>query len=145
SERLRAAGLVAVAGILEAADPALRRQILGNLACFDPPLAGKLRTDQFEFSRLSEASPAALATLLQSAERQVAVLALAGATPGLVQRVLAGLPAADARLLEHDVDNIGPTRLSDVEEAQSQMAELAQQLAWLGRMELPASRAPVLV
>jgi hypothetical protein len=35
--------------------------------------------------------------------------------------------------------------LSDVEEAQSQMAELAQQLAWLGRMELPASRAPVLV
>jgi flagellar motor switch protein FliG len=62
------------------------------------------------------------------------VLALAGASPQFAERAIELLEPGRARGLGESLCNLGPTRLSDVEEAQRQLAELAGQLEQSGEI-----------
>jgi flagellar motor switch protein FliG len=55
------------------------------------------------------------------------VLALAGADASFVERAMGCLPARQARLLRRALKHLGPTRLSDVQEAQQALSGLAEQ------------------
>ncbi|HUY91736.1 MAG TPA: FliG C-terminal domain-containing protein [Pirellulales bacterium] len=145
SERRRAAGLSAAAGILAAAEPAAKRTLLANLARHDRPLAGKLRPQPpaFDFDDLERLDDAALSRVFAAADTELTTLALAGASAALVERLLAPLSPVERRQFNRLTENLGPLRLSDVEEAQRQIAELARQLAWQGELELP-DRAPLI-
>lgn len=139
SERRRAAGLSAVSGILEAAEPSTKRTLLANLARHDRRLAGRLspQSDAFDFDDLERLDDAALARVFAAADTELTTLALAGASPALVERLLAPLSPGERRQFTRAIENLGPLRLSDVEEAQRQIAELARQLALEGELELP--------
>lgn len=136
-ERRKVAGMQAVATILSAADPRIRREILSNVAIHDRQLAGRLMPQQVEFADLDSLDDTALALILDTADAEVVMLALAGAAPALVERILSQLPARDARLLRRALDTLGPTRLSDVEAAQRELGQLAQRLGAEGRIDLP--------
>lgn len=144
-ERRRAAGLIAAADILDAAEPAAKRTLLANLARHDRPLAGTLRPQppNFEFDDLERLDDAALSRVFATADTELTTLALAGASPALVERLLAPLSPIERRQFNRSIETLGPLRLSDVEEAQRQIAELARQLAWEGELALP-DRAPLI-
>lgn len=65
---------------------------------------------------------------LSRTERQVAILALAGASETLMKRVLRGLPRSQARKMRRQLRDIGPTRLGDILAAQQELLESARQL-----------------
>ncbi len=140
TQRRRVAGLAAVAGILEASDRRVARQILGNVVAHDHRLAQRLCPQRIEFADLAQLEGAALATVFRAAGRELTVLALVGAPPALIDRVLARLPASEADAILRRLDHPGPTRLSDVEEARRRIAALAERLTLEGRIELPPSR-----
>ena len=135
--RRRVAGLPAVAGILSASDARVGTEILENLAAHDSPVARRLQPDQLSFDKLLLLDDNSLATVLRESDPEVAILALVGATPRLVERIISKLPEAEARIVRHRLDHLGPTRLSDVEEARQRIAELAQHLAATGGIEVP--------
>lgn len=137
SERRRTAGLNTVKGILQAADPSAKRTLLANLARHDRRLAGTLRPHQIEFSELERLDEAALAKVFSQATPELTYLALAGASQNLMDRLLGQLSPAETRQFTRAIENLGPMRLSDVEEAQQRIAELARQLALEGEIELP--------
>jgi flagellar motor switch protein FliG len=139
-QRRRVAGLAAVADILKASDRKVGREILGNLATHDHRLAQRLCPQQLDFADLGQLDEAALATVFRAAGRELAVLALIGAPPALIDRVLGHLPASEAGVLRDRLDHPGPTRLSDVEEARRQIAALAERLTLEGRIEVPRGR-----
>ncbi|HTN74860.1 MAG TPA: FliG C-terminal domain-containing protein, partial [Pirellulaceae bacterium] len=93
-----------------------------------------------EFSELAQLDDRAWASLLRAIEPQLALLALAGATPELVARLLRQLPPRDARALERRMEQLGPLRLRDIEQAQQQVARIAAQLAAKGEIRLPRQR-----
>lgn len=136
-ERRRAAGMAAMNSILDAAEPRLKDTILSNLAQHDHHLAGKFHRRTLEFADFERLSHAALAVILEAADPEIAMLALAGAPPALVTRILTQLPPKAAKQLRRSLDHLGPTRLSDVEEAQQHLAQLALKLEAEGRLELP--------
>lgn len=165
-ERQRAAGLMAVEGIVRSADPQVQRDLLANLARYDRQLAERLTSAPPEpapavpakldagvqvDSTLTQAAqlvPAPIAleqldsrSLRQTAEmidREVLILALAGMSPRLADRVLEQLSAADRQQLRRAVESLGPTRLTDLEEARHRMELLAGQLAAANRYEIPS-------
>ncbi|HEX7450501.1 MAG TPA: FliG C-terminal domain-containing protein [Pirellulales bacterium] len=143
-ERRRDAGLASVARMLEAAAPSVRRAILANLAAHDRRLAGRLRSPSLRFEDLQRLDDEALAAVLAAAEPEVARLALAGAGPALVDRVLSQLQPAEARKVRRMIERLGPTRLSDVEEAQAELARIAHSMVLEGRIDLP-TQTPMLV
>jgi len=136
-QRRRVAGLAAVAGILGAAEQPVGMQILENLATYDRPLADRICPRRFEFADLVELDDRTLATVLDAADAELLVLALVGAPSEWIDRLVGHLPQGEARTIRHRLDHFGPIRLSDVEEARAELAELARRLAIQGRIELP--------
>lgn len=142
-ERHREAGFDSVARILNAAAPPARRTILANLAVRDRALAARLRPRRLEFDDLLRLDDAALATVLSMVDGELTRLALAGAEVALVNRILGRLPAAEARQVRRTIEKLGPTRLSDVEEAQRELARVASDLLLEGKIDYPESSALV--
>jgi flagellar motor switch protein FliG len=138
-QRRRVAGLSAVAGILRASESRVGMQILENLNVHDRQLASRLGPDEFEFDDLDLLDERSLTTLLSQADPELAILALVGAPQDLIERLLRQLPAPEAQVVRHRLVHVGPTRLSDVEEARQQLVELARRLAIQGRIRLPST------
>jgi flagellar motor switch protein FliG len=138
ADRREESGLESVVRILDAAEPGLRRAIMVNLSRRDRPLAERLRPQQFEFNDLRHVDDATLTTILAAAGVEVARLALAGADDELVDRLVKPLSPAEAKKMRRMIERLGPVRLSDVEEAQSEVARVACQLALEGAIELPS-------
>ena len=136
-QRRRVAGLSAVTGILQASDPQVSMQILDNLAARDQALADRLAPGRFEFDDLHALDDASLQAIAGAAGAELVTLALTGAEAELVERVLGQLPPADARSVRRRLEHVGPTRLSDVEEARRRIAALARRLLLEGRIQPP--------
>jgi flagellar motor switch protein FliG len=141
-QRRRVAGLAAVEGILEASGSQVSAKIFENLTVLDRSLADKLGPERPEFSELIYQDDQTLAALLTAAGRELWMLALVGAPPALLQRVLRRLPAAEAEAFRHHLDHLGPTRLSDVEESRRRIEDLARQLVVERRITLAQRARP---
>jgi flagellar motor switch protein FliG len=124
-----AGGPDAVARILAACDQGMRGRILANLAAHDQPLAERFGHHAIVFEDLALCDDATLLAVLRAAAPEVTQAALLGAPPTVLDRFLHCMPAEDAISLRHALDYPEPIRLSDVEEAQRQIAALAQQLS----------------
>jgi flagellar motor switch protein FliG len=133
-----AAGVAAVAAILHASQPAARRQILNNLAAHDRTLAHRFSppvpTRRFTFSEVCQLPLESLVCLVHAADRRTAVLALAGASPELVDELLECLRAEEADWFARRLTNLGPLRLADIDQAQEDIAALASHLIGEGRL-----------
>ncbi|MGQ9575375.1 MAG: FliG C-terminal domain-containing protein [Thermoguttaceae bacterium] len=144
-QRRRVAGLAALGAILEASEPRIGMQILDNLAQHDRRLVEKLSPGRFEFADLMALEDEALATAIGAADPELVLLALVGAPPQWLDRLLAHLPEQEAKAVRHRLDHFGPVRLADVDEARRRLVALARRLAIEGRIRLPRkASAPVL-
>jgi flagellar motor switch protein FliG len=143
-QRRRVAGLSAVNGILEASDAHVGGQILDNVAAHDQALAARLTPCRFEFHDLAAVDGPTLRTILAAADPELLVLALTGAAPDLVERVLAQFPPAEVADFRRRLGDFGPTRLSDVEEARRRIAAVASRLVAQDRCPAPHRHEPLL-
>lgn len=82
----------------------------------------------FEFDDLHALPDHALAMVFQRAEPRVALIALTGASPRLLERIQRQLPWQQGRELRRQIERLGPVRLSDVEHAQGKLAETTAEL-----------------
>ncbi|NOY29167.1 MAG: hypothetical protein GXP28_03015 [Planctomycetes bacterium] len=102
-------------------EPELPKQVKQNIPLQKPlPSANP----QQELDQLDDAT---LMATLSQADRQVVMLALAGASETLMKRILRGLPRRQATKLRSQLRDIGPTRLSDILAAQQQLLQSANQ------------------
>jgi flagellar motor switch protein FliG len=136
-ESRQTAGVAALVNILGAANPQARQHILANLARHDRELACQLESPAgppLSFSDFERMDTASLAVVLHHADTEVLLLALAGAMPRFAERAIEMFSPGEAQALRKALCNLGPTRLSDVEESQQQLAELARQLELRGEI-----------
>lgn len=91
------------------------------------------------FDDLLQLDDRALRMVFASADTEMALLALTGAEPRLITRILRKLPTQDAAVLRRRLEHPGPLRLRDVEQARAAVAAVASRLAHEGTIELPAS------
>jgi flagellar motor switch protein FliG len=137
SNQRRAAGITALNNILGAASPWAKQSIMANLARHDRHLVSRIKTVQHSpltFAQLEHLDPASLTVVLHHADSELLVLALAGAGAEFAERVFELFPREESELLRAHLRALGPTRLSDVEEAQGALAELAGQLEMRGEI-----------
>jgi hypothetical protein len=92
------------------------------------------------FEALADFDAATLGSILQRIESRTLLLALAGASTALMDRVYGQLPRRDAQLLKRQIEQQGPISLRDVAEAQRRVAALAVKLVYEGEIEIPGVR-----
>lgn len=91
------------------------------------------------FEDLVNLDDRALRGVFAAADTEMALLALTGAEPRLISRILRKLPVAEAAVLRNRLEHPGPLRLRDVEQARLAVAAVASRLAHEGSIEIPAS------
>jgi flagellar motor switch protein FliG len=131
TERRRVAGLTALGNILEAAPIGTRQRILAGLGQHQHSASQGSQASappSLTFTDLEQLDGKSLGAVLRHAHGEVLVLALAGARAEFVERAVQQFPPTKAQLLRRALSHLGPTRLSDIEEAQRQLTQLAEQM-----------------
>jgi flagellar motor switch protein FliG len=94
----------------------------------------------FEFGDLGQLDSHSFATLVQEADPDEVLLALTGASPWMVSRLLEQLPQREEKLLRQKMDRCGPLTLKDIGVAQQRLLQLTEQLASEGKITPPTRR-----
>ncbi len=95
---------------------------------------------RLQFTELMDCDTASLQALLATAKPQLTLLALRGASQALLDRVLKMLPRSEAKEVQFRIQNLGPTRVQDIQQAQQYLLRLASLLEDMGRFRRPLSR-----
>jgi flagellar motor switch protein FliG len=104
------------------------------------PTHSRKSTVEWTFAELEGLSDQDLARVLQAAESDLTMVALAGAEPALVARLTNQLPPALARQFTRRIETVGPLKLRDIEAAQAKIAQIAADLAEQGMIAQKAAR-----
>jgi len=94
----------------------------------------------FQFDELCKLDNESLARLLHESDPSMTILALTGARPEFVDRIMRQLSAREAKLLMRRLEHSGPLRLRDIDHAQQHLAQLAGDLVAKGSINIPWSR-----
>lgn len=117
-----------------------------SLARLQPVAESNSRDESvaFAFSGLTSLDDVSLAAVFGAVSPQIALLALVGADETLVRRILSKLPRRDAASFRKRLEEVGPLRLKEVEQAQNRVSQAADELLQQRRISLPAhERAPL--
>ncbi len=98
--------------------------------------AQKIKALMFTFEDLSKVDPSGIQVLMRAIEKSRLALALKGASDTLRELFYANMSERAAKLLKDEMEQMGPVRLRDVDEAQVQMVQVAKDLAAQGQIVL---------
>ncbi len=129
-------GAVKVAALLNVLGREQQEALLGQLESQDQKLAAKVRREMFTFADLAKLDDRGMQELLKAVPAETLRLALKPAPEAVLTRIFGNLSERARTLLQDDLAARPKVKLSDVEAAQRQLAELAQELAKAGRLVL---------
>lgn len=101
--------------------------------------AERIKTLMFTFDDLVKLDSGAIQTILRKVDKGKLTIALKGATETVREYFLKNMSQRAAKLMSDDLQNMGPVRLREVDEAQSLMISTAKDLADKGEIVIVKS------
>jgi flagellar motor switch protein FliG len=102
--------------------------------------AERIKSLMFTFDDLVKLDAGSAQTLMRNVDKDKLAIALKGATEPVRQFFLSNMSSRAAKMLTDDMGALGPVRLRDVDEAQSQLVNLAKDLAAKGEIMISKNR-----
>ncbi|MEO1171740.1 MAG: FliG C-terminal domain-containing protein, partial [Myxococcota bacterium] len=109
-------------------------EVITDVASTDEPLAARVRRAMFTFEDLTKVDKRGFQTLMKEVPQAKLIIALKTASDELRELVFGNLSKRAAEMLREDLDSQGPMRLSEVEEAQEAILEIAIRMRDAGKL-----------
>ncbi len=122
--------------LLASLDQTHRERILQEIEIQNPELAAQLRKGLFQFEQVLALESMQLQKVMQGHPPRLFALALRGLDPELKKNLYSKLSERQARAMEEEIQSIGPSKLSDVKQAQEKITEYARELHENGVIQL---------
>jgi flagellar motor switch protein FliG len=103
--------------------------------------AERIKTLMFTFDDLTRLDAGSAQTMMRNIDKDKLAIALKGANETVRQFFMSNMSTRAAKMLIDDMQAMGPVRLRDVDEAQSQLVNLAKDLAAKGEIMISKSRS----
>mgnify|MGYP003131610479 CR=1 FL=1 len=132
-------GATTAAGILNGLDSDTEARILETLSKTDETMRQRLEDLMFVFGNLADLDNKGMQLLLREVTSDQLAIALKGADELVREKVFSNMSKRAKEMLVEDMESRGPTKLSDVEEAQKNILAAAKQLADDGKISLGGS------
>ncbi|OFZ39169.1 MAG: flagellar motor switch protein FliG [Bdellovibrionales bacterium RIFOXYD12_FULL_39_22] len=126
-------GVEPIAEMLNLMDKNNEKNIMARVEEKDPELAEEIRKLMFVFEDLVYVDDRGVQNLLKEVDNQKLVIALKTAPEEIKTKLFKNMSNRAATLLKEDLDALGPTKLSDVEKAQSEIVQKAKELEAQGK------------
>src|SRR6056297_814496 len=121
-------GVKELASLLNQVGRQTERTILSELEAMDPALAERVRALMFLFEDLLAVEDRSLQELLRTVDTQVLAVAMKGTSAELQEAIHRNLSERARTSLVEEMDLMGPVRLREVEEAQSEIVRTVHEL-----------------
>jgi len=102
--------------------------------------AERIKNLMFTFEDLGKLDPGSAQTLLRNVERDRLSIALKGASDAMRDFFFANMSERAGKMLKEDMEVMGPVRLSDVDETQTLMVNMAKDLAAKGEIVIASNK-----
>lgn len=133
-EQAALGGVQPVAEMLNVMDKNTETSIMSRLEEKDPLLAEEIRKLMFVFDDIVKIDDRGIQVLLKEVPNDKLLLALKTANEEIKNKVFKNLSQRAADMLREDLNNMGPSRLSDVEGAQQEIVNAARRLEAEGKI-----------
>ena len=127
-------GVQPVAEMLNVMDKNTESAIMSRIEEKDPILAEEIRKLMFVFDDIVKIDDKGIQTLLKEVPNDKLLLALKTANEEIRNKIFKNISQRAAKLLQEDLGNMGPARLSDVEGAQVEIVNVARRLEKEGKI-----------
>jgi flagellar motor switch protein FliG len=125
-----------VADIINALKPERGEKLLGEIKEHDEAMSERIEEMMFMFDALLNVDDRGIQALLREINNDLLIVALKGCDPAISDKILGNMSKRAAALLKEDMDVRGPIKLSEVEDAQKQILDVARRLADAGDIDL---------
>jgi flagellar motor switch protein FliG len=102
--------------------------------------AERIKALMFTFDDLTRLDTGSAQTLMRHIDKDKLAIALKGASEGVREFFMGNMSTRAAKMLLDDMQALGPVRLRDVDDAQSQLVNLAKDLAAKGEIMISKNR-----
>ncbi len=127
-------GVQPVAEMLNVMDKNTEGSIMSRIEEKDPLLAEEIRKLMFVFDDIIKIDDKGIQTLLKEVPNDKLLLALKTSSEEIRSKIFRNISQRAAKLLQDDLANMGPSRLSDVESAQVEIVNVARRLEAEGKI-----------
>ena len=131
--------------MLNLMDKATEENILDRLEERDPDLAENIRKLMFVFDDLIKIDDRGIQTVLREVKPEQLKLALKTASEGVKELIYKNMSQKAAENLKEEMTIMGPAKISDVEQAQFAIVQVARRLNDEGKIVISASGENALV
>lgn len=126
-----------VAEIFNNFDRQTEQSFFDKLEAKNAETAQKVRDLMFTFDDLVKLEDPAIQTVIRNADKQKLPIALKGANDKIKELFFKNMSERAAKILQEDIQSLGPVRLKDVDEAQMNIVQTAKTLADKGEIQIP--------
>jgi len=123
-----------IAEIFNSLDRSTETKFLTALEERNRDSAERVKSLMFTFEDLQKLDNNSMQTVLRNAEKEKIPIALKGASDTMKDFFFGNMSERAAKLLKEEIASMGPTRLKDVEEAQTYIVSVAKDLAARGEV-----------
>ncbi len=127
-------GVDSVAEILNLADRATEKGIMEGLESDDPDLVENIRRLMFVFEDILLVNDKGIQAVLKDVDNETLALSLKTASEDLKQKVFRNMSDRASKLIQEDMQFMGPVRVSDVEQAQQKVVDIVRRLEDAGEI-----------
>lgn len=129
-------GVEPVAEMLNTMDKTTETNIMARVEEKDPELAEEIKKLMFVFEDLVALDDRGMQSLLKEVPNDKLLVALKTSPEEIKQKIFKNMSTRASQLLQEDLQNLGPQRLSDVEAAQSEIVNIAKRLETEGKIQI---------
>jgi flagellar motor switch protein FliG len=138
-------GIKSISEMLNQMDRASSGNLLTRIEENQPELAEKIRENMFVFDNLVDVDDRGIQEVLKEISTDELSRAMKTASEPLKEKIFNNMSERAADMLREDIEDMGPTRLADIEKAQLGIVKVVMKLAEEGRIILGTGDEDVLV
>jgi len=127
-------GISQMADILNQTEGTAAQLILDEVEKIDPELVAKIRQQMFVFDDLTLIDDRGLQKILRSVETKELAVSLKAASEDVKQKIFRNMSERAADMLREEVEDMGPVRINEVEEAQQAITRIIQDMEGKGEL-----------
>ncbi len=127
-------GVETVAEMLNLVDRTTEKGIMEGLEAEDPDLVEEIRRLMFVFEDILLVNDKGIQSVLKEVDNDELALALKTASNELKEKIFKNMSERAARMIQEDMEYMGPVRVSDVEGAQQRIVDIVRRLEDAGEI-----------
>ncbi len=145
TESHQVGGIEPVAEIMNNVPKEVEEKVMAEIEEKEPELAEEIRRKMFVFEDLIHVDDRGIQTILKEVSNEDLLLALKAASDQVKEKIFSNMSKRAAEMIKEDLETMGPVRLSDVEQAQQNIIQVARRLADEGKIVIAKGGGEVVV